>query len=468
MWNCADTNGLQKFSVFADTLFSLNQNLFAGKVGEQTFVFKEDPFQIETIQKDIRVKKGNSEYYIIEKSGFMYLEPIRGLVKNPRKQFDEIRFWNDQILARSAKKWLFQPGKPEELAVDSFRVGENKLILFVKNGIVKVGLDLNQKFISTPEKDKIFSPAFNFVKIENTWVPLDSGIPIPERGKSFWWGDNILVDSSKGIGYIEGQIFSVKLRADSFSIINKRFLFLRNSRESFLITDEGKKIKIPKALNVVSISDSQCAIKTKKKWILIGISGQKSNVNSSVTALRHLRNGYISVQAGKRYGFIDPGGFIRIACRYDSVLEFEENLAGAKLGNNWGFLDQNERLQIQPNFKKVSSFLNGLAVVQKNEKYGLISSGGQFVLDLDFDEILPFHQNGWLIRRGKWWGYATKKGEITITPRFFNIIGANSTLMKIQRDGKAGLINRSGKLILDVQFKFISVETEFSNLLYYR
>jgi len=383
-------------------------------------------------------------------------------------RFEEIKFWNNQILAKTKKNWLFQPGKPEELACDSFRIGNNQLFLFVENGFVKIGLDLKQKFIPISGKEKKLSPAGNFVKIENTWIPIDSGIPIPERGKSFWWGNNILVDSSKGKTYVEGQNFSVKVPTDSITVISESFLLLKNSKESFLVTNRGKKIKIPTSSEIVSVSDTQCAIKTKKNWILIGLSGQKNNINPSVTSVKFLQNGYICVQAGKRFGFIDPGGFIRIACRYDSVLGFEENLVGAKLGNSWGFLDQNERLQIQPNFQKVSSFLNGLAVVQKKEKYGLLSSTGQFSVPLEYDEILPIQNNGWLIRKGKWWGYATKKGEITITPRFFNIIGATSTLMKIQRDGKTGLISRSAKMVLDLQFKRIHIDTKSSTLLYYQ
>ena len=468
LWHCADTNGNEKFSVFADTLISLSQDVFAGRLNTQTFIFKGDPFQIKSIEKNVQIKRGNPEYYLQEKSGLIQLSPLKGEIKNQSKKFDKVSFWNDQLLARTSGKWFYQPSKPEELLIDSFRIGENQLILFIPNGLVKIDMDLRQKFIPVSGKEKILSPGLNFVKIDNTWIPLESGIPIPERGKSFWWGNNILVDSSKGVTYVEGQSFSVKLRSDSIKAISKNFLLIKDRKQQIIITSLGKKIKLLHFSDIVIVSDTQVAVKNKKNWILIGLSGQKYNVNTSISTLKSLRGGNIIVKAGKRYGFIDPGGFIRISCRYDSVLDFEENLAGAKLGNSWGFLDKNERLQIQPNFQKVSSFLNGLAVVKKNEKCGLISTGGQFATPLDYEEILPFTPTGWLLRRGNWWGYATKNGEITITPRFFNIIGATSTLMKIQRDGKSGLMNRSGKLILDLEYKFIQVDKEFSNIIFYQ
>ncbi len=387
--------------------------------------------------------------------------------KNSLRNFDEVQFWNNQILVRIGKKWLFQPGKSEELFADSFKFFKDNLILLVENGLVKIDASLKQKFFPISSKEKALSPNGNFVKIDNIWVPIDSGVPIPERGKSIWWKENILVDKSNETVYVESSNFSIKFTADSFSIIDNSFLYIKTKKEAYLVTYLGSKIKIPNISQIVSVSDTQCAYKTKNNWELISISGQKNNVNQSITAIGNSRNGYIKAKAGKRFGLIDLNGFIRIACRYDSLLAFEENLIGAKIGNSWGFLDQTERLKIQPNYSNVSSFKNGLAVVQKNEKHGLITPEGSFILGLDYDEIVPFGKKGWLVRKGKFWGFAKKNGKITISPRFFNIIEATLTLMKIKRDEKYGLISESGNMILDLKFKSILIDPETLNVFYY-
>ncbi len=449
-------------------MFPISNDQFAGKIGNQSFIFKDDPFQIKSLEKNIKIFKGNSEFYIVEKSGGLQLHPLqlKGNTKNYLRNFDEIRFWNNQILARIGQKWHFQPGKSEELVADSFKFFKDQLILLVENGLIKVDIELKQKFFPISSKEKVLSPLGNFAKVDNIWVPIDSGIAIPERGKSIWWKKNILIDKSNDIVYIESPNFSLKFISDTFSIISNSFLYVKNKKESLLVTEFGLKINIPNTSQILSISDTQCAYKNKNNWVLVGISGNKNNVNQSVSGVGNMRNGYIKARVGKRFGLIDASGFIRIACRYDSLLEFEENLIGAKIGSSWGFLDQTERLKIQPNFNAVSSFKNGLAVVQKNEKYGLISPEGNFILNLDYDEITPFAKKGWLIRKGKWWGYATKNGKITISPRFFNIIEATTTLMKIKRDEKYGLISQSGKMILDLQYKFISLDQETLSLLY--
>jgi len=466
MWHCADLKGKIKFSVLADTIFQLDKDLYCIQTGNRHILFENDPFHPVFGLKDFKIRRGNSKYYLAEKGGIVSLISLKTPSKISKLQFLDIKIWRGQMLGKTNSNWIFQPGEPEEIKADSFRILNDALFLFTENGLLKVDSSLKKRFIPVSGNKRILSPNGKFAKLDNVWIPIEGGLPIQERNKSFWWGDCILINSIKKTIYVESQSFSMQFKVDSMFVIDQHFICIRNQKEFSLVSSLGKKIMIPKPLAFKSLNDTICGIKTKKSWFLFGISGQKCKVNPSVSELGMMKNGFIMAKAGRRYGFIDESGFIRIACRYDSLLDFNDGLAAARLGKVWGFLDKYERLQIQPHYTTIGSFFNGNAIAQKDEKYGIINKTGMPIVPFQYEKISISKNGGWYVQKNKWLGFVNESGSISIPPRFFNIIEAPLYLNITIRDGKSGLISNLGEQILQLNCKKIIVEPDFLTLFY--
>jgi len=463
-WKCTDLDGKLKFSVFADSLFALNEDIYCIRLGGETILFNKSPFQPVWREKNAVFKPGNKEKCFLKLNGTIQIFDLLTLKTLQGYLFSKVELWRNQILGKRENDWVFQPGLPTEMVADSIKASDRLLFLYSRRGLVCVDSNLNQSYYPVSGEKIEISPYLNYVKSDSNWIPVGQGKAIKAFESAFWWNRDFLADKNKDSIQFKSQSISFSKRGDSVIYINQSFALLFSAKNQFLITTSGKSIRIPSPENIVQIEDTMLAVKTSKGYLFVGISGQKTKVNSSVSALGMVHEGLISSKAGRRYGFVDRSGYIRIACRYDSTLNFEEGLAAIKLGNFWGFVDREEKIKIQPNFSSVTSFQNGYSIVSKDGKYGLIDKSGYFLLPLVYDSILKMPGKGWRIVKNSWSGFANTNAQITITPRFFNIIEASTNLLKICRDGKTGIFYKNGKPLFDLNFEDIQIDNHNFNL----
>lgn len=470
-WHVADTFGNLRFSVLADTLILVDQNLFSIQMNKESILFKEDPFQV--VQKTDGSVKWNpliSGFYSQEnESGITIFKTQTGKPVSDRK-FEKVTRLGSSLIAKEKKNsiWVWKPGMAEELEVDSFSEHGLNSLLWTKNGMVFVDARQRTNFISLPASERRFSPEFSYLLLDSQWVCLSRKYrDITKYSGGFWWNDTSYLDTISGKVQLQTPTQSRKKIGDSLLFVNQNFLLVRSKKNWVIFTAAGKKIKIPKPIRWKEIKDSLMAINTSNCWRLVSISGQNAEVNKTISEPFFFQEGLILVKAGKRYGFIDQHGFIRIACRYDSIRPFVEGTAAFRLENQWGCLDKNEKISIQPHYEEISDFRNGLAAAQREKKWGLINSLGEIKLPFEFDSITLEYHSGWKIRRRSWAGWADLDGKIRIQPKYFNSIEVPGGWHKVIRENRSGLINKEGIVILPTEYRYIIFESTQGLIIYY-
>lgn len=127
---------------------------------------------------------------------------------------------------------------------------------------------------------------------------------------------------------------------------------------------------------------------------------------------------------------------------YDGFDDFSGRLATVSKGNKVGKVNAYGTVVIPVAYDSLTNYANGLIIAEKNDKLGLIDGYGRTVLGFEYDSFYNF---------GAGLGTSTTK-----------VNGKNVTvnkapnLAKVSKDGKLGLINKAGKVVLKPSYSNIS------------
>jgi len=89
----------------------------------------------------------------------------------------------------------------------------------------------------------------------------------------------------------------------------------------------------------------------------------------------------IHFNAGKKWGYVRPGGAAVIAPRYDLAYPFSEGLALVWTKGRYGFTDKAGAPIIPFNYDRVFFFKNGIAkVTVKNKAFYINRSGKEYTM----------------------------------------------------------------------------------------
>lgn len=409
-------------------------------------------------------------FYLQEdESGISLMETKTGKRVSQRR-FERIIKSESGLLAKEKQKpfWIWRPGQPEELEVDSFSENTRNQLLWTSKGMVIVDKNQRTNFVSLPPSNRKFSPGFDYLLTDSQWICLDKRQPdFFHFPGGIWWNDTAYLDTLKKLVFLQTPTQVRKKIADSVSIASNQFLILKQKKSWFVLTSIGKKIKTQKPTGWKILNDSLLAIKTSKNWQIVTLAGNQAEVNKTISELHNFQDGLVLAKAGRRFGFIDLHGFIRIACRYDTILPFFNGRAAFRLENQWGCLDKNEKIIIQPHFEEITGFRNGIAAARRDKKWGIINTVGEIILPFEYDSISPERLSGWKIQRKGWKGWADLEGKIRIQPKYFNSIEVSGSWHKVIRESRLGLINPTGTTILSTDYQYITFHKTQGLILYY-
>lgn len=137
---------------------------------------------------------------------------------------------------------------------------------------------------------------------------------------------------------------------------------------------------------------------------------------------------------GNKFVYLDSSCVMKIQAKFDTLTEFSQGIAIAKLDGNWILIDTkgNKLATIKENISRAKQFANGFAQISisgeknifgsyQNEKWGFIDSKGKIIISPSFLEVKDFN-NGFAAAR------VPAKGEI-------------------ENDTKWVLINENGKIL---------------------
>lgn len=220
---------------------------------------------------------------------------------------------------------------------------------------------------------------------------------------------------------------------------------------------DGKMVISPKFYRALGFFEGLAAVTVKKggKWGFINKTG-KMVIPPQFEAVHWFSERLCAVRQDKKWGFIDPTGKLVIQAQYEQVGSFSEGLAPVKSDaeQKWGFVDRTGKLAIPYAFTYAGDFAEERAWVELNGKAGIIDPTGKVAFagskppDGDWSKF-----TGGLARaysQGKW-GYVDKAGQFTIEPRFDYAWDFSGPTAVVQLGEGSGVIDRTGKLVVQMQ-----------------
>nr|WP_169932830.1 WG repeat-containing protein [Nonlabens sp. Ci31] len=187
-------------------------------------------------------------------------------------------------------------------------------------------------------------------------------------------------------------------------------------------------------------------------------------------------HGLAPAKKNGKFGYIDRNGVVVIPFKYENESHFYKcKLASARLNGKYGFIDQKGNQVVPIKFEKVkSNKIDSFVCVMQNKKWAFFSCSGEQLTDFDFDKITESYyddRNYTYFKRGLC--RVEKNGKIAYLNEDFKEVVNFGTydaaepfrnyLAIVAKNGKYGIIDTLGNVILPIKYDFIEHPTEYSN-----
>lgn len=201
--------------------------------------------------------------------------------------------------------------------------------------------------------------------------------------------------------------------------------------------------------------DGLAAVQLNGKWGFINSSGQEV-VHPTYDEVWYFSDGYAPVLKDGVWGFVNSNGFEVVKPQFESVSRFSKGgLAGVEKWGMWGLINGKGEWIAKPQYYRV--FTEGrshLVAVHKNGHWGFLQDGtGKEILKSEYDgyHYLASMSAIAIPKDGQYALFDMNGKQLTdfVYDKFSNITLDSSTgLAFVMKNGKAGIINNTGQLIV--------------------
>ena len=196
----------------------------------------------------------------------------------------------------------------------------------------------------------------------------------------------------------------------------------------------------------------------------------------------YFKEGLARVEADGKYGYIDKEGKEVVSPKYGDVYNFREGLAVVEADGKRGYIDKEGKEVLSPKYELAWGFSEGLARVEADGKYGYIDKEGKEVLSPKYVYAKDFRGGLARVKADGKYGYIDKEGKEVISPKYEGswYFGKNTErlmvsfgnrnvdkyeyegefsdgLIVVIKDGKAGVINQEGEVIIPTIYDYIYI-----------
>lgn len=175
-------------------------------------------------------------------------------------------------------------------------------------------------------------------------------------------------------------------------------------------------------------------------------------------------SGLIPVKKNKKWGLIDEVNFKEVVpCIYKSIRQntpnkivlFEEIGYDLLTFTKNGFRIESETTVNLKQYSKIGEFEDGLAVVQKNGKFGFVNEEYKEIAPCIYDEIGSFIHGLSIVRIGEMYGAINNEGKITIPLEYPILIDLSiwgPTMLMAVKNNRFGVVDKANKTIVPFEF----------------
>lgn len=164
---------------------------------------------------------------------------------------------------------------------------------------------------------------------------------------------------------------------------------------------------------------------------------------------------------GIRYGYIDCNGKLIIPIKFDSAEDFQGNgLAIIRMDDKSGIIDEQGNYVVQPKYSDINGFKEGRAIVVDAQKYKVIDESGKelFANDNYISEFSDGRASFSVVEQGGQWkyGYINLQGKVVVPPQFLSVGTFNNGKTVVQLpDKRYAIIDSKGTILNTFPYEFV-------------
>lgn len=405
-----------------------NKKGLSNEIGEITIPLEYD--ELVDFDSTTVLLHQNNLWGLAEKNGKIITTP----------QYEEIKNFTKDGLVDYEKngKWGLVTDKGKEIIHAQF----DDIAQFNEGGVAAVKQNGKWGFISKAGK-VIFSPQYtdfqyltpNYIKVQQNNL----------------WG---LVDS-------QGKVL-LPTNYQDITVFDNTFVQIKQNNKIGLATFGKNARTLPPIYNEISrFAPDFARVKEDGKWGVIN-KAFKVIIAPQFDELFDFSEGIVRYKKDNSYGYVNTLGKT-IVQNFEQGYDFSEGIAPVKINKKWTFITQAGQTIAPPQFDEVYAFSEGLAAVQENGKWHFFSASRKSKITQSlFDEVGSFRNGMAKVKIDNLWGFIDNKGNVIVKPDFEDVEDflANTTITKVQKNGKIGFVNRKGMAVLKPQFDKVE---EFQN-----
>ena len=152
---------------------------------------------------------------------------------------------------------------------------------------------------------------------------------------------------------------------------------------------------------------------------------------------------------------IDINGKLIKSLNYQSVYYFKEGLARVEADGKYEYIDKEGKEVVSPKYEGAGSFRGGLAVVVADGKCGYIDKEGKEVVSPKYEEAYAFRGGLARVKADGKWGYIDKEGKEVVSPKYEDAYDFREGLARVEADGKYVYIDKEGKEVISPKYERI-------------
>lgn len=165
----------------------------------------------------------------------------------------------------------------------------------------------------------------------------------------------------------------------------------------------------------------------------------------------------------------DDAARVLMAPQFESVWDFEDDVAGVLLDGKIGLIAADGRVLMQPCLDEIWSVSEGLLMARVDGLLGYVDLAGQWAITPRFENAGAFSPGGLAPAfDAQAWGLIDRRGAWVVPPAWEDIDWSDELhAYVVERDGQSGLIDASGRLVLDACYAELApldTETEPAEL----
>jgi len=144
----------------------------------------------------------------------------------------------------------------------------------------------------------------------------------------------------------------------------------------------------PNIENVKKISPRDIIFNQDGKWGIFNNIG-KVTQNPIYDSLDVFRTNILIAKNGSKYGLLDLAGGVLLPVEYQSIAPYQNGYFRIKKDNLYGYASIKGKVYIKPKYTEASDFENGSAIVREKVGYGIINLKDSFILKPTYSIIFP-------------------------------------------------------------------------------